>query len=51
MGGFTVSKFESEKDLEDTFMSAAYIPMGTSVVPPYSRGEFAMDATLIDYLV
>jgi len=32
-------------------MSAAYIPMGTSVLPPIFRGEFALDATLIDYFV
>jgi len=48
---FTVSEFDSEKDLEDAFMSAAYIPMGTSVLPPFFRGEFAMDAALIDYFV
>lgn len=48
---YTVSEFYSEQDLEDAFMSAGYIPMGTSVLPPIFRGEFALDATLIDYFI
>ena len=31
-------------------MSAAYIPFGTSVVPPYFRGAVAYDAVLVDLL-
>jgi len=46
-----VSEFNSEKDLEDAFMSAAYIPLGTSVLPPFFRGELALDANLIDCFV
>jgi len=46
-----VSEFNSEKDLEDAFMSAAYIPMGTSVLPPFFRGKLALDANLVDYFV
>jgi len=45
---FTVSEFLSEQDLEDAFMSAAYIPLGTSVMPPYFRGQLTYDATLLD---
>lgn len=46
-----MSDFNSEQDLEDAFMSAAYIPFGTSVLPPFFRGELHLDATLIDYFV
>lgn len=45
---FTVSDFETEQELEDAFMSAAYIPFGTSVCPPYFRGRVALDAGLPD---
>ena len=31
-------------------MSAAYVPFGTSVVPPYFRGTVAYDAALVDAL-
>ena len=31
-------------------MSAAYVPLGTSVVPPYFRESVAYDAALIDFL-
>jgi len=45
-----VTDFSSEQELEDAFMSAAYIPFGTSVVPPYFRSTVAYDAALIDFL-
>jgi len=48
---YLVSDFTSEQDLEDAFMSAAYIPFGTSVLPPFFRGELSLDATLTDYFV
>jgi len=41
---FTVSDFESEEELEDAFMSACYIPLGTSLLPPRFRGEVLLDA-------
>jgi hypothetical protein len=47
---FQVTDFETEQDLEDAFMSAAYVPFGTSVLPPYFRGTVAYDAALIDFL-
>jgi len=47
---FQVTDFASEQELEDAFMSAAYVPLGTSVVPPYFRGSVAYDAALIDVL-
>ena len=47
---FSVGDFASEKELEDAFMSAAYIPGGTSVTPPMFRERVALDAVLIDTL-
>lgn len=47
---FQVTDFETEQDLEDAFMSAAYVPFGTSVLPPYFRKTVAYDAALIDFL-
>jgi len=41
----------SEQDLEDAFVSAAYIPFGTSVLPPYFRGQITYDAALVDAFV
>jgi len=48
---YSVSEFHSEQDLEDAFMSAGYIPFGTSVLPPFFRGKLALDAALVDCFV
>eukprot|EP00565_Helicotheca_tamesis_P006761 CAMPEP_0185725000 /NCGR_PEP_ID=MMETSP1171-20130828/1339_1 /TAXON_ID=374046 /ORGANISM="Helicotheca tamensis, Strain CCMP826" /LENGTH=391 /DNA_ID=CAMNT_0028392989 /DNA_START=67 /DNA_END=1239 /DNA_ORIENTATION=+ len=45
---YQVSDFQTEKELEDAFLSAAYIPFLTSVVPPRFRGETAYDAGFAD---
>ena len=47
---YQVTNFASEQELEDAFMSAAYVPFGTSVLPPYFRGTVAYDAALVDAL-
>lgn len=45
-----IGDFETEQELEDAFMSAAYIPCGTSVLPPMFRGRLAIDAVLVELL-
>ena len=45
---FKATEFACDEDLEDAFMSAAYVPLGTSVMPPGFQGAVAYDAALID---
>ena len=47
---FQTTDFLSEKDLEDAFMSAAYVPGVTAVEPPMWRGTVALDAAMVDLL-
>ena len=43
-----ITDFQSESDLEDSFMSAAFVPVATSFVPPGFRGGTALDAAFVD---
>jgi hypothetical protein len=47
---FQTSSFISETDLEDAFMSAAFVPFVTGIFPPKWRGQVALDASLVDIM-
>lgn len=47
---FSVGDWANEDEIEDAFMSAAYIPGGTSITPPMFRNSVALDAVLVDTL-